>query len=257
MDLRDDSLLKNLPAEADVVIHLAANARVYELVEHPNRARDNFITLFNTLEYARRNKIQKFIFASSREGYGNVPEEVLREDMVRVENCESPYTASKVGGEALVHAYASCYRIAPVILRFSNVYGMYDNSVRVVPQFIRSARAGEPLAVYGEEKCLDFTYIDDAVAGILLVLEKYKVAAAAETFNIAYGEGAKLVDLASLIIQLTKSSSRISIKKSRTGEIIRYVADISKAKTLLGFAPKTPFTEGVAKAVAWYGQHQK
>ena len=111
IDLRDEDACKKLPKNFDCIVHLAANARVYELVEHPERARDNFITLFNVLEHARKAKIQKFIFASSRESYGNIAAEKYTEDLVRVENCESPYTASKVGGEALVEAYRRCYGI--------------------------------------------------------------------------------------------------------------------------------------------------
>ena len=102
VDLRDEKNLSKLPSDVDVVIHLAANARVYELVEHPDRARDNLLTLFNVLEFARKNDISKLIFASSRECYGNIEKEKLSEDAARIENCESPYTASKIGGEALV-----------------------------------------------------------------------------------------------------------------------------------------------------------
>jgi UDP-glucose 4-epimerase len=171
-DLRDLDNTKKIP-DCDVVVHLAANARVYELVEDPLRARDNFLTLFNMLEYARERNVKKFIFASSREGYGNIGAEKLTEDMVRIENCESPYTASKVGGEALVHAYRRCYGVPAVILRFSNVYGMYDDSNRVIPLFIRQARNNDTLTVFGKEKCLDFTYIDDTVNGIMETMRRF------------------------------------------------------------------------------------
>jgi len=254
IDLRDESKLSDLPSDIELVVHLAANARVYELVEHPDRARDNFITLFNTLEYARKNNVKKFIFASSRESYGNLSDEILSEDKVRVENCESPYTASKVGGEALVHAYASCYGIESVILRFSNVYGMYDDSIRVVPLFIRQARENKTLTVFGKDKCLDFTYIDDTVQGLLQIINNYDQVKN-ETFNIAYGAGATIVRLAELIIELIGSTSKIDIKESRTGEIVHYIADISKARNKFGFDPQTPFEEGVEKAVEWYQEN--
>ena len=145
IDLRDATKLRELIKTTlsgksfDCVVHLAANARVYELVEDPTKALDNFTTLFNTLELTRTLKIKRFIFASSRESYGNIDVEMIKEDMVRVDNCESPYTASKVGGEALVHSYRRCYDIGTLIFRFSNVYGMYDDSERVVPLFIRLA----------------------------------------------------------------------------------------------------------------------
>ena len=253
IDLRKSEDIKalKLPSKIDAIVHLAANARVYELVEHPERALDNFITLFNTLELARRMGINKFIFASSREGYGNLSADTLSEDLVRIENCESPYTASKVGGEALVHAYTRCYGIDHIIFRFSNVYGMYDDSVRVVPLFIRLARKNEPMTVFGKEKCLDFTYIDDTVNGIMLGIKKFEKAKN-DTYNLAYGEGTTLVHLAERIIELIKSTSTFTVGEPRTGEVVRYVADISKAKKVLGYEPKTGFEEGIKKSVEWY-----
>ena len=255
-DLRDETALGTLPTKIDMIVHLAANARVYELVEHPDMARDNFLSTFNTLEFARKNSIRKIIFASSREAYGNVDADVLTEDMVQVNSCESPYTASKIGGEALVHAYQECYEIDSVIFRFSNVYGMYDDSQRVVPLFIRRAREGKTLTVFGREKCLDFTYIDDCVDGIMLAIEKFD-AVKDDTYNIAFGEGNTLLRLAEKIKDLMQSSSEICVESSRTGEVIRYIADISKARVKLGYVPKVPFEEGVERAVAWYQEHSQ
>ncbi len=255
-DLRDASALKRLDLPAcDAIVHLAANARVYELVEHPDRARDNFLSTFNVLEYARERGVTKFLFASSRECYGNIAEDKpFGEDMARIENCESPYTASKIGGEALVEAYTRCYELDHIIFRFSNVYGMYDDSVRVVPLFIRLARQNQPIMVFGKDKCLDFTYIDDTVDGIMLALEKFDAARNA-TYNLAYGEGTTIVELAETVKELIGSKSDITIGQPRLGEVIRYVADISKAKKKLGYSPQVPFSEGIKKTVEWYMQN--
>lgn len=258
IDLRDASKLLassfQLSDTPDLCIHLAANARVYELVEHPERALDNFISLFNTLEFCRKNGIKRFMFASSRESYGNTGVDTYTEDMVRVEHCESPYTASKVGGEALVESYRRCYDIDQITFRFSNVYGAYDDSERVVPLFIRRCRANEPLLIFGKDKCLDFTYIDDCVHGICQAVEKFEEAKNS-TYNIAFGEGTTIVRLAELIKELTGSSSEIVLGDSRTGEVTRYIADITKAKRILGYAPKHSFDEGVRKAVEWYAKN--
>jgi UDP-glucose 4-epimerase len=253
-DLLDKATLQNVPKDIDAVIHLAANARVYELVEDPPRALENFTTLFHTLEWCRENRIPRFLFASSRECYGNASHERYTEDLVRVEHCESPYTASKLGGEALVQSYTRCYGLPHIMFRFSNVYGMYDDSDRVVPLFIRRMRKNEPITVFGKEKCLDFTYIDDTVQGIIGALTHFN-SAKNETYNIAYGEGTTLIDLAEQIQGLLKSSSTISIGTPRTGEVIRYIADTTKAQHALQFAATTPFTEGIKKTVAWYLQH--
>ena len=250
-DLRDKRVLKKLPKDVDLVIHLAANARVYDLVVNPNLAKDNFEILFNTLEFCRKNNIKKFIFASSREVYGNSKQPIHSESEAYVRNCESPYTASKVGGEALVHAYHQCYGINFIITRFSNVYGMYDDSDRVVPLFIKLARRGKDLIVYGKEKLLDFTYIDDVVSGILKCIENFNDVKN-DVFNIASGKGVSIIELAQLIQKYMKSKSKIVIKESRTGEVEKFIANISKAKRELGYEPQTTISEGIKKSIRWY-----
>ncbi len=256
IDLRDEKAVEavNVPDGVETLVHLAANARVYELVEHPERARDNFLTLFNALELARKHNIKRFVFASSRESYGNIRADLYKEDMVRVENCESPYTASKVGGEALVEAYRRCYGIDQITFRFSNVYGMYDDTIRVVPLFIRQARANQPMAVFGKDKCLDFTYIDDTVSGIIAALEKFDTVKN-QTYNLAYGEGTTIMHLAERVKEIFKSTSEITAGPARTGEVVRYVADIAKARKAFGYSPQTPFEKGIELAADWYRKH--
>lgn len=256
IDLRDATAIQaqSSTLKADLIIHLAANARVYELVENPERAMDNLRDTFNILEFARKNGITKMMFASSRETYGNIhlpSGEKYTEDKAHFMTCESPYTASKIGGEALFEAYKRCYGIDSIIWRFSNVYGMYDNSIRVVPLFFRQAKAGETMRVFGREKCLDFTYIDDCVAGILLGVQKFETAKN-DTYNLAYGEGTTILHLAEEMKRLLKSSSSIEIGSARTGEVTHYIADITKAQKKLGYQPKTSFAEGIQKSVAWY-----
>jgi UDP-glucose 4-epimerase len=283
-DLRHLEELNALPDGIDTIVHLGAHARVYDLVLDPARALENLVTLFNTLEFARTRGIKKFMFASSRESYGNIrptdfPQAVsgervavsaegkdpatrhplaasrfFREDMVRVEHCESPYTASKVGGEALVHSYMRCYGVGAVIFRFSNVYGMYDSSDRVIPLFLRRARKNEPLTVFGAEKCLDFTYIDDNVDGIVRCIDRFDQVAG-QTFNLGNGEGTTILALAETIKKLLGSASEIVPAPSRTGEVTHYVANIDNARTRLGYDPKTKFAEGIVKTVEWYSAH--
>jgi len=121
----------------------------------------------------------------------------------------------------------------------------------VVSLFSRLARKNEPLTVFGKDKYLDFTYIDDAVDGIIAAISKFDDAKN-NTYNIAYGEGTSITHLAEEVKRLLKSSSEITLGQSRTGEVIRYVADVTKAQKKLGYKPKTPFADGIAKAVKWY-----
>lgn len=257
IDLRDATQYHKLPTDVELIIHLAANARVYELVEHPDRARDNMMDTFNILEHARVHGISKLMFASSRETYGNIhlPEgQKYSEDKAHFMTCESPYTASKIAGEALFEAYKRCYDMDTIIFRFSNVYGMYDDSVRVVPLFYRQTKAGETLTVFGKDKCLDFTYIDDTVDGICKAIAHWDTAKN-DTYNLAFGEGTTILRLAEKMIELVGSDSEISLTEARTGEVTHYIADISKAKKAFGYDPKTSFNEGIAKSVEWYEEN--
>ncbi len=253
-DLRDKSTFKQIPEDIDMVIHLAANARVYDLVVSPDLAFENYEVLFKTLEFARERGIKRFIFASSREVYGNTKKEILREDDADIGNCESPYTSSKIGGEALVHAYRKCYGIGAVILRFSNVYGRYDKSDRIIPLFIRRCKEGRELVVFGKEKYLDFTYMDDNISGICLTMDKFDEVDG-EVFNIAHGSGTRLTCLAQLIINQMGRNVGIRIEENRTGEVIKYVADISKARERLGYNPRVDIEEGVRKSIDWFNKN--
>ena len=250
-DLLDKKSLERVPGSFDCVVHLAANARVYKTVENPELARENMQTTYHVLEFARQRRVKNILFASSREVYGNGSPTPCGEDDVRLVKCESPYAASKIAGEAMVRSWQECYGIDFVILRFSNVYGMYDDSDRVVPRFLKAAFRDQDLVVFGKEKVLDFTYIDDCVEGIMQAIKNFKKAKN-DVYNVAYGKGTSLVRVAEYIRKITGSKSKIRMEKSRPGEVARFVADISKAKRTLGYAPKVAIQEGLAKAMQWY-----
>ena len=250
-DLREKKELEKLPRDFDMVIHLAANARVYNLVVDPSLARDNFEMLFNILEFTRTNNIKKFMFASSREVYGNSGHVIHSEGEAYVKNCESPYTASKIGGEALVHSYQQCYGIDFNIIRFSNVYGMYDESDRLMPLFIQLAKDGKELHIFGAKKLLDFTYVDDAVAGIILCIEKFDETKN-EVFNIASGTGTTILEVAEEVVKRLDSKSKLIIDDNRTGEVVKYIADIWKAREKLDYEPQIDIHEGIKKTIEWY-----
>jgi len=240
----------------DIVIHLAANAKVFALVEQPHRALENINITFNVLEYCRHNQLP-IIFSSSREVSGDIHRYITEEQQADLSFTESPYSASKVAGEALVYAYARCYDLRYLVFRFSNVYGRYDNDIermeRVIPLFIRSMRAGVPVTVYGQEKTLDFTYIDDCVDGIVAGIERLTAGKVInQTINLAYGQGNTLVHMAELIAQALDVPAHIQVEPAkRVGEVTRYIADISRAVELLEYQPRIPLDEGIRRAVAW------
>jgi UDP-glucose 4-epimerase len=244
--------------EVDVVVHLAAHAKVHQLVRQPHRALENAIMTFNVLEYCRQLGLP-LVFSSTREVYGDVHRfEEYAEEAADFAFTESPYSASKITSEAFIYSYARCYGLSYLVFRFSNVYGRYDNDLwrmdRVLPLFMHQLSRGEPITIFGgEEKVLDFTYVDDCVDGIargVVALAEGRVAN--ETINLAYGEGNTLLRAAELIAAELEVEPTIAVAPSLLGEVTHYVADIRKARELLGWEPQTPLSEGVPQAVAWF-----
>ena len=243
------------PADLDVVVHFAAHAKVHELVEQPARALEKIVMTFNMLEYCRHNALP-IIFSSSREVYGDIRRYITEESYADFAFTESPYSASKISGEALIYSYAQCYGMRYLVFRFSNVYGRYDVDLermeRVIPLFIRKIGRGEPITVYGEKKVLDFTYVDDCVAGVYKGIELLAGDREANhTINLAYGQGNSLVTLAEYIGEELGVKPQVTVEPSRVGEVTHYVANIGKARALLGYTPQIPLREGISNAVTW------
>lgn len=246
-----------LPVEGkfDLVLHLAAYAKVFELVEHPDRALENIVMCFNTLEYCRKTATP-IIFGSSREVYGDIQRHITDERQADFVVAESPYSASKIAGEALIYSYAQCYKLPYLVFRFSNVYGRYDCDAermeRVIPLFIDRIAKGQPITVFGREKVLDFTYVDDCVAGVLAAIDAVVAGKVSRnTINLAYGQGSTLVDVVNLISLALGTEVKVTYEPTRSGEVTRYVADISQARALLGYNPQTPLTAGIPASIRW------
>jgi len=243
---------------SDLVVHLAAHAKVHQLVRQPHRALENMVMTFNVLEYCRQTQTP-IIFSSSREVYGDIHRFSTDEQHADFAYTESTYSASKIAGEALIYSYARCYGLAYLVFRFSNVYGRYDNDLgrmeRVIPLFIERIARDAPITIYGPEKVLDFTYIDDCIEGIvqgILALQGRRVQN--QTINLAYGEGSTLVRMAELVARALGKEPRITLAPALLGEVTHYVANISKARELLGYRPQVPLNEGLLQAIAWSQQ---
>ncbi len=249
--------VKDLPNEPtfDAVVHLAAHAKVFELVENPTRAMENITMVFTVLEFCRQHRIP-IIFGSSREVYGDIVRHVTEEIQADFVVAESPYSASKISAEALIYSYQRCYGLPFLVFRFSNVYGRYDCDIermeRVIPLFVRRIHDGEPIVVYGREKVLDFTYVDDCTAGVIrgidaLVDDRVQN----ETINLAFGQGNTLVDVVNIVSLALGCRPNVRYEPTRSGEVTRYVADIRKARELLGYEPTMPLTAGLPREVEW------
>ncbi|MCM8529041.1 MAG: NAD-dependent epimerase/dehydratase family protein [Lentisphaeraceae bacterium] len=244
--------------KVDLVVHLAANAKVHELVEHPERAFDNFLMTFNVIEYCRQNNVP-LIFSSTREVYGDIKRYETNEQMASFSTTESPYSASKISSEAFVYSYSRCYNMKYIVFRFSNVYGRYDDDIermeRVIPLFYKKIKDGQPITIYGKDKILDFTYVDDCVNGIASGVDKLiKGEVSNQTFNLAYGQGNSLSVVSDTFQEVLGVKADVTYEEARVGEVTHYIADISNAKKLLGYSPKVDLRTGLINAAEWYGR---
>jgi nucleoside-diphosphate-sugar epimerase len=244
------------PWQPDCIVHLAAYAKVHELVLEPHKALENVQMAAAALEIARAAGAP-IVFGSSREVYGDIHRHVTEEGMADFVVAESPYSASKLAGEALFYSYARCYQLPVLVFRFSNVYGRYDNDAermeRVIPLFLKRIAGGEPIRVFGPNKMLDFTYVDDCVRGVISGIDALTAGKIqTETINVAYGQGSTLFDLVNLLELALGRTADATYEEARVGEVTRYVADISKAKAILGYQPQVPLTSGIRRYVEWW-----
>ncbi|HUZ82878.1 MAG TPA: NAD-dependent epimerase/dehydratase family protein [Gaiellaceae bacterium] len=244
--------------DVDLVVHLAAHAKVHQLVRQPHRALENTIMTFNVLEYARGLNLP-IVHSSTREVYGDVHRfEEYAEEAADFAFTESPYSASKIASEAFIYSYARCYDLRYLVFRFSNVYGRYDSDLwrmdRVLPLWMHQLSRGEEITIFGgDQKVLDFTYVDDCVDGIARgVYALGAETAGNETINLAYGQGNTLVRAAELIAQELGVEPNINAAPSLLGEVTHYIADVRKAYDVLGWTPNTPLDDGIPMAVAWF-----
>ena len=256
VELSRDPTCWSPPWRPDCVVHLAAWAKVHQLVLEPEKALQNLQMTFAALEIARAAACP-IVFGSSREVYGDIHRHVTEEPMADFVVAESPYSASKIGGEAMIYSYARCYGMPVLIFRFSNVYGRFDSDAermeRVIPLFMRKLADGEPIVVFGKNKMLDFTYVDDCVAGVISGIEAVVSGKVKnDTINLAYGQGNTLHDLVNLLELVLQTEAKVDYQPSRIGEVTRYVADISKARRILGYSPGVPLTGGIPRYAEWW-----
>lgn len=251
-DLADNKLIENIFKQYnfDCVVHLAGSAGVRSSIDAPLDYVDN--NIYNTvslLEWLKRHKTPKIVFASSSSVYGNLNEKFFSEkDEVRYPI--SPYAASKLSCEHFIYTYAHLYGIKACCLRFFTVYGPRQRPDLAIHKFIEKINKSEPIQLYGDgTSSRDYTYIDDIVSGISAAV-KYDQSLY-EIINIGSGRSITLLEMINTIENALHKKAVIQFVEKQMGDVERTCADISKAETLLGYHPKTSFQQGIENYVAW------
>ncbi|MDQ5837187.1 MAG: GDP-mannose 4,6-dehydratase, partial [Acidobacteriota bacterium] len=240
-DIRDRDALESVFRESafDCVVHLAARAGVRpSLVEPLLYAETNIRGTLNLLELARAHGVRQFVFGSSSSVYGENEKVPFSEDDP-VGRPISPYAATKAAGELLCHTYSHLWGLRSVCLRFFTVYGARQRPDLAIHKFARLISEGKPLPVFGDGTTRrDYTFIDDIIAGVRAGID-YE-ASAFEIINLGESRTVSLSELIALLERGLGREALIERRPTQPGDVPQTFADISKARRLLGYDPRTP-----------------
>ncbi len=252
MDLCDYVSLRKVFEQHSIthVVHIAAVAGVRPSVDNPIfYQKNNGESTINLLKLAAEFKVKKFVFASSSSVYGSCKEGPFREDQ-DISKPISPYAATKVAGEAMVHSFSHLYKMASVCLRFFTVYGPRQRPDLAITKFTKLIDAGKPIQIYGDGTAKrDFTYIEDILDGILKAID---LDCGFEIFNLGESHTTDVNGLVSLLEERLGKKAIIEHTAAVPGDVPITYADISKSKSLLGYNPQTLIADGLTKFVEWY-----
>ncbi|GAA0137505.1 dTDP-glucose 4,6-dehydratase [Paenibacillus sp. YSY-4.3] len=256
-DITDAKAMNDLIRQGvDVIVNFAAESHVDRSILEPDVfVKTNVLGTQVLLDIARKYEITKFVQVSTDEVYGTLGETGLFMETTPLEP-NSPYSASKAGGDLLVRAYHETFGLPVNITRCSNNYGPYQFPEKLIPLMISRALADEPLPVYGDGlNVRDWLYVEDHCSAIDLVIHKGRNG---EVYNIGgNNERTNLQIVQTILEQLGKSESLITFVKDRPGHDRRYGIDPAKIINELGWKPKHNFETGIKETIEWYLQNKE
>jgi len=256
--VRGDVRIPNDCTEAvkgcDIVVHLAALISIDHSIEHSKTFWDiNVGGTFNMLGASFSEDIDRFIYMSSCEILGNIPEGKADENYPK-KFLRSPYAASKYAAEAYCQGYYFAHKFPIVITRGFNVFGPRQKPGErgaVIPTFIKKALRNEPLLIYGDgNQIRDYLYVKDVADALAKAVITHGISG--EVIHICSGIGRSINEIAPKIISICHSHSKLIHLEASPSEISRSVGDNTKAKKLLKWKPRFSFDDGLKKTVQWF-----
>ena len=259
-DIRDMEGIKKIfdENEIDVVVNLAAMAGVRPSIENPILYQEvNCLGLQNILEEMKLHNVKNGVLASSSSVYGNCKEVPFKEDMI-VDYAISPYAATKKANEVMAHVYHKLYDMNIIMLRFFTVYGPKQRPDLAINKFTRLMLEDKEIPMFGDgTTSRDYTYVDDIVDGIIKSCEyTLNNENVYEILNIGNSSPTSLKEMINTIARVLEVEPKIKQLPMQPGDVDRTYADITKAKKLIGYEPKTTFEEGIRKFVNWYKENK-
>jgi UDP-glucuronate 4-epimerase len=235
------------------VCHLAAQAGVRHSILHPEEfMQDNVVATGRILELCKDREVGGLVYASSSSVYGDNADALLSESS-NTDHQVSLYGMTKKANELQASVYHRLFGVHSTGLRFFTVYGPWGRPDMALFLFTDAILRGHTMKIFGHGKMQrDFTYVDDIVQGIVASLDKNY---GFEVFNLGAGRSEDLMDFVHTIEKTCGKEGRKEFLPMQQGDVVSTAADISLAKTKLGFEPKTMVPEGVPRFVAWYREY--
>lgn len=255
-DIRDKEGLKNIfeNHKIDMVVHLAALAGVRPSIERPmDYAEVNILGSMNLWELCKDFGVNKFVCASSSSVYGN-NEKIPFAETDNVDRPISPYAATKKCGEILGHTYHHLYGIDMIQLRFFTVYGPRQRPDLAIHKFTNIIAENGEIPFYGDgSTARDYTFVEDIIDGIVKSIRYLEQNNGIyEILNLGESEVINLKEMLSTIEETMGKKAVLKPMPMQPGDVQKTNADITKAKNLIGYAPKTNFQNGIKKFVEWF-----
>ena len=268
--LEDYEKLRSLATafQPDVIIHLAAQAGVRYSLENPRAYIDsNIIGTFNVMEIAKKEKIKHLLIASTSSVYGS-NETMPFTEIQKVDTQLTLYAATKKANENMAHSYSHLWKIPTTMFRFFTVYGPWGRPDMALFKFVSAILKDHPIDIYNNgEMFRDFTYIDDLVQSIKLLINKSPETSSSNKIsnidsisniapyrvvNIGNSNTVNLMDFIKTIEEILGKKAIYNYMPMQTGDVPATWADASLLHTLTGYKPKTHFKTGIAKFIDWY-----
>jgi UDP-glucuronate 4-epimerase len=235
------------------VIHLAAQAGVrYSLINPKSYIENNILGFFNVLDTIKKNKVKKFVYASTSSIYGLQKKFPLKEKF----NTDNPiqlYAATKKSNEVMAASYSYLYKIDTIGLRFFTVYGPWGRPDMALFKFTKNILKGKPIDIFNKGRHIrDFTYVEDIVNGILKIIISKKINLGPKIYNIGNGKKISLMKYIELIEKNLMKKSKKRLLSLQKGDVIKTHSDTSSLKKDYNYYPNTSVEKGVKKFIEWY-----
>ena len=253
-DVADEACVAKAMQGIELVFHQAALASVPMSLERPLATNHSCVTgTVNVLNQAVRAGVRRVVYAASSSAYGNRPYSAKRE--VDLPQVLSPYAAAKLAGELYCEAFYHSFGLETVGLRYFNVFGPRQDPASpysaVIPLFVTAILSGKRPIIYGDGgQSRDFIFVENVVRGNLLAAEAPD--APGHVFNMAEGKQTSLLQLLEILSKLLGRSVEPEFQPARVGDVRESLADITRARTVLGYEPKTTLEEGLTRTIDYY-----